>query len=57
MPRGRRLDAPAKNRVVIVLTDQQLEMLDKCCYDLRWTRTDVLREGIEKVFAELPKEK
>ena len=58
MPRmGRNdLDAPAKNRVVVMLTDEQIQELEKCCWELRWTMTDVIREGIHKVFTEVNKD-
>ena len=59
MPRiGRNdLNAPAKNRIVAVLTDEQVDELDACCWELRWTRTDVIREGISRVFKTLKSKK
>jgi antitoxin component of RelBE/YafQ-DinJ toxin-antitoxin module len=30
-------------------------LLDKCCEELKLTRSDVIRNGIKKIFDELPK--
>lgn len=47
---GRKTTDPAKNRIGILLTDHQIEMLDKCVYETRTTRTEIIRMGIEQVY-------
>lgn len=50
---GRKTNDPAKNRLGFLFTDRQVDMLDKCAYELRMTRTDVVRKGIEKMYQEV----
>ena len=51
MPRtGRPTDAPKKNQHRIRLTDKELEMLEYCCKETGLSKSDIVRQGIEKVY-------
>ena len=48
-------DNPKKHLVTIRLTDDELNMLDKCSQALDVTRTELIRDQIKKVYATLEK--
>lgn len=49
---GRPTDAPKTNQYRIRLTDNELELLNKCCEFTGLNKADVIRLGIQKVYDE-----
>ena len=49
---GRPTEAPKVNQYRIRLTDNELELLNKCCALTGLSKADVIRLGIQKVYEE-----
>lgn len=47
---GRPTDNPKMKRLEIRMSDDEYRILDYCCRILGWTKSDVLREGLRKVY-------
>ena len=49
---GRPTDSPKTNNYRIRMTDEELLKLEKCCEKTGLSKADVIRLGIDKVYAE-----
>ena len=52
---GRPTDNPKRHDTRIRKSDEDVEMLEYCCKVTGKTKTDIIREGIRKVYQELKK--
>lgn len=52
---GRPTENPKINNYRIRMTDEELKKLEECCEKTGFSKADVIRLGIEKVYAELEK--
>lgn len=52
---GRPTDNPKRHDTRIRMSDEDVEMLEYCCKVTGKTKTDIIREGIRKVYQELKK--
>jgi len=50
---GKQTDDPAVNQVIVKLTSAENELLNKCTWELRLSKSDVVRKGIELVYSTL----
>ena len=50
---GRPTENPKVNNYRIRMTDEELRKLEACCKKAGLSKADVIRLGIEKVYAEL----
>lgn len=50
---GRPTDDPKRNQYRIRLSDKEVEMLDYCCKITGLSKSDIVRQGIEKVYNEI----
>lgn len=54
---GRPTDAPKRERIGIRLTSEEEAKLKICCEKLYLTKTEVIREGIQKMYEQAIKQK
>lgn len=47
---------PKEHQKRIRMSDEDVEILDYCCKKTGRTQSDIIREGIRKVYSELKKE-
>lgn len=52
-----KIDNPRKNNTRIRMTDDEVKMLDYCSKQTGKTKTDVVIEGIQRIYNELQDEK
>lgn len=52
---GRPTDNPKKHETRIRMSDEDVEILEYCSKITGKSKTDVIREGIRKVYAEIKK--
>lgn len=48
-------DNPMKKRIGVRLDNDTLETLDKCCKDLKQSKSDIIRTGINLVAEKISK--
>ena len=53
--RGRHTNNPAKNKFLVKLTDDELNRLNECAKEKKISKSEVIRQGINKIFSELSK--
>lgn len=52
---GRPTDNPKTNNYRIRMTDEELKKLEECCEITGFSKADIIRMGIDKVYQELKK--
>lgn len=52
---GRPTDNPKRHETRIRMTDEDIEILEYCSNMTGKSKSDIIREGIRKVFAEIKK--
>lgn len=50
---GRPTDNPKRHETRIRMSDEDVKILEYCCLKTGMTKTDVIRQGIRKVYAEI----
>lgn len=50
---GRPTNDPKNNQYRIRLSDKEVEMLEFCCKKTQKSKSDIVRQGIEKVYKEI----
>ena len=48
-------DKPMKDRIFVLVNDETKEKLEQCKQALNTTTSDIVRQGIDKVFDDLKK--
>lgn len=51
---GRPTDSVKDTTIRARMNEETVKKLDKCCEELKATRSEVLRKGIDKIYADLP---
>ena len=52
---GRPTDSPKKHETRIRMSDEDVNILDKCCKITGKSKADIIREGIREVYAKIKK--
>lgn len=52
---GRPTENPRTNQLRIRLSDNELQLLEKCCTEADMNKTEVVVKGIELVYSEITK--
>ena len=53
--RGRPTESPKTTMVRVRMDEETVKMMDECAEKLNTTRSDIIRTGITKVYAEIKK--
>ncbi|MEI3066495.1 hypothetical protein [Phascolarctobacterium faecium] len=53
--RGRPTESPKTTMVRVRMDEETVKMMDECAEKMNTTRSDVIRTGITKVYAEIKK--